>query len=115
MRKRFNLDLLDPDDPFEIDDGNRPHVYKHLPTEAGRSIAVGVEDIYDVYIADLPIYYEGQEEAPADWLMVGEVPALVLIVPLAPPNSGDKTRCRPIGLYSAGANARTKYREDLRK
>jgi len=29
--KRLDVDLLDPEDPFEIDDGNRVHLYKHLP------------------------------------------------------------------------------------
>lgn len=113
MRSRFNPDLLDPDDPFEIDEGNRPHLYKHLPNEAGRHVAVGIEDIYDVYVADLPIYYEADEEGPADWLMVGEVPALVLIAPLAPPNGGDEKSCRPIGIYSASGASRAQYRKDL--
>jgi hypothetical protein len=30
-RARFDPELLDPDDPFEIDDGNRPHLAKHSP------------------------------------------------------------------------------------
>jgi len=41
MRDRFEIDLLDPDDPFEIDDQNRPHLYKHLPAVSGRYVAVG--------------------------------------------------------------------------
>jgi hypothetical protein len=50
MRSRFDIDLLDPDNPFEIDDGNRPHLYKHLPVADGRHVSVGVEDILDVYL-----------------------------------------------------------------
>jgi len=42
MRVRFDLDLLDPDDPFEIDDANRPHLYKHLPISVDRRVAIGV-------------------------------------------------------------------------
>lgn len=114
MRKRFNLDFLSDDDPFEIDDGNRPHLYKHLPTSKGRTVAVGVEDIYDVFIADQPLFYEGDERGPADWLMVGEVPALTLVVPLAPSNEGVAHRCRPVGLYAASMATRVQYREDLR-
>jgi hypothetical protein len=30
-RARFDPELLDPDDPIEIDDGNRPHLAKHSP------------------------------------------------------------------------------------
>lgn len=36
-------------------------------------------------------------EPPAHWLMLAEVTGRVLVVPLAPANSGDWRRCRPIG------------------
>jgi len=45
MRIRFDPDLLDADDPFEIDEGNRAHLYKHLPIGHEKRVAVGVEDI----------------------------------------------------------------------
>jgi hypothetical protein len=32
-RVRFDWRLLDAEDPFEIDDGNRPHLHKHLPDD----------------------------------------------------------------------------------
>jgi hypothetical protein len=100
-RVRFNVDLLDPEDPFEIDDGNRPHLFKHLPTDvAGRYVQVGVEDIYDLYLFGDPTFYEADEEGEADWLMVGYVPGLTWLgVPLALPNSGNYRKCRPIGIY----------------
>jgi len=107
---RFNVDLLDPEDPFEIDDGNRPHLHKHLPTDdTGRPIAVGPEDILDVYLCGDPWFYEARKEGAADWLMVGSLPGLVICVPLAPPNSKDVRRCRPIGIYKPSLEERIRY------
>jgi hypothetical protein len=34
MRERFDLEALDPDDPFELDSGNLPHLTKHAPLTA---------------------------------------------------------------------------------
>jgi hypothetical protein len=105
--------LLDLDDPFEIDDDNRPHLYKHVPLADGsRLVAVGIEELYDIYVTDLPLFYPAGDDGPADWLMVGEVPTLVLVVPLAPPRSEDVTQCRPIGIYSASQELRAKYLEE---
>ncbi len=66
----LNLDLLDPDDPFEVDT-QLPHLFKHE--------VFGLEDVYDVWW-DNPLFYEAVP--PADWLMVGEVPGGLLVVPL---------------------------------
>jgi hypothetical protein len=58
-RTTLDVDLLDPDDPFEVDDGNRPHLYKHLPEDdKGRPVAVGPEDVLDAYIYGDPVFYE---------------------------------------------------------
>ena len=98
--------------PFEIDDGNRPHLYKHLPTDdTGRYVAVGVEDIFDAYRDGDPSFYEPADDSgEADWTMLAYVPGvLVISVPLAPPNSSDWTQCRPIGLDKAKAGDREKY------
>ncbi len=111
MRVRFDLDQLDAEDPFEIDEGNRPHLYKHLPTRRGRSVPVGAGEILDVYLLGDPAYFEAREDDSADWIMIGEAPGLTLLVPLAPPNSGDPTKCRPIGLYAAGHEQVTLYRQ----
>jgi hypothetical protein len=42
--------------------------------------------------------------------MVGEVPGIVLAVPLASPKSGDPRKCRPIGLYAASRDEILAYR-----
>ena len=111
MRDRFEIDLLDPDDPFEIDDGNRPHLFKHLPAVSGRYVAVGIEEILDVYLFGDPMYLPGHEEGQADWVMIGETPGVVLKVPLAPPNQPDPRKCRPIGLDGASDEERRRHRE----
>lgn len=57
-------------------------------------MAVGPEDLLDVYPYGEPSFFEADEDGPADWLMVGMVPGLTVCVPLAPPNHGDARRCR---------------------
>ena len=96
----FDLDLLDDEDPFEIDD-QAAHLFKHP--------RLGVEDIYEVWQSD-PLFYPAKP--PAHWLMVAEVAGDVLVVPLAPPDSDDPTKCRPIGCYVAATHLVTRYRED---
>ena len=44
--------------------------------------------------------------------MVAEIAGVVLVVPLAPPDSDDPTKCRPIGCYVAANHLVTRYRED---
>jgi len=93
-------ELLDEGDPFEIDD-QAAHLFKHAP--------LGVDDIYDVWASD-PLFYPAIP--PAHWLMVAEVAGQVLVVPLAPADSGDPARCRPIGCYVAAKHLADRYRED---
>ncbi len=114
-RERFDIDLLDPEDPFEIDDANRPHLYKHLPTAGAKQISVGVEDLYDMYLSGNPLYYPASEEGEADWLLFAEVPGIMLIAPLAPPRASSPSICRPIGLYGATQAERERYLSDLRE
>lgn len=96
----FDIDLLDDDDPFEIT-GQAPHLFKHGP--------LGIEDVVDVWSSD-PLFYPAKP--PAHWLMVAQVDGVVLVVPLAPAESGDRTRCRPIGCYVASEYLAARYRED---
>jgi hypothetical protein len=69
---RFDLDLLDDDDPFEID-AQAAHLFKHP--------RLGIEDIRDVWTSD-PMFYPAKP--PAHWLMVAEVEGTVLMVPTRP-------------------------------
>jgi hypothetical protein len=100
MAGRFDLDLLDDEDPFEIDD-QAAHLFKHP--------ALGIDDVYDVWRSE-PLFYAAKP--PAHWLMVSEVAGRVLVVPLAPADSKDQTKCRPIGCYEAAPTLAARYRED---
>jgi hypothetical protein len=97
---RFDPDLLEEDDPFEID-AQAAHLFKHAP--------LGTEDIHDVWSSD-PLFYPARP--PAHWLMVGDVGGQILVVPLAPSDSGNPRRCRPIGCYLAPAWLAETYRDD---
>jgi hypothetical protein len=109
-RERLDPNLLDAEDPFEIDDGNRVHLIKHLPDDdRGRPVAVGPEEIVDAYVYGDPIFYEPREDGEADWLMIGMVPGLIVCVPIAPPKSRDARWCRPIGIYKPSARDRSRY------
>ncbi len=100
MAQLFDIEVLDDDNPFEIDD-QAAHLFKHPH--------LGIDDVYDVWRSG-PLFYPAKP--PAHWLMVAEVEARVLVVPLAPPDSGDATRCRPIGCYVAAFHLAARYRED---
>lgn len=98
--ERFDVDDLDEDWPFEID-RQASHLFKHP--------GLGVDDISDAWTSQ-PLFYPARP--PAHWLMVAEVSGRVLTVPLAPANSGDRRRCRPIGCYVAADHLARRYRED---
>lgn len=98
--ERFDVDDLDEDWPFEID-RQASHLFKHP--------GLGLDDISDVWTSQ-PLFYPARP--PAHWLMVAEVAGRVLTVPLAPANSGDRRRCRPIGCYVAADHLARRYRED---
>lgn len=100
MAALFDLDGLDENDPFEID-AQAAHLFKHP--------RLGIDDVDDVWRSE-PLFYPAKP--PAHWLMVSEVLGRVLVVPLAPPNSGDARKCRPIGCYEASTALAARYRED---
>lgn len=45
-------------------------------------------------------------------LGIDDVAGQVLVVPLAPPDSSEPTKCRPIGCYVAAEHLAVRYRED---
>lgn len=94
----FDLDALDPADPFEVDD-QHAHLFKHPH--------LGLDDVLEVWCSD-PLFYPAKP--PAHWLMVAEVAGEVLVVPLAP--TATPERCRPIGCYRASRELAQTYRED---
>ena len=96
----FDLDLLNDEWPFEIDD-QVSHLFKH-PN-------LGIADIAEVWM-NSPLFYPARP--PAHWLMVAEASGQVLVVPLAPSKSGDVSRCRPIGCYVAAGHLARRYKED---
>jgi hypothetical protein len=102
--EQLNLELLDDEDPFEIDEANRPHLFSHE--------TFGDDDLDDVWTSD-PLFFRARPEGGADWLMVAEVPGGdVLVVPLAKPNSGQVTKARPIGIYRAAERLKQRYLEE---
>jgi len=104
MRSRFDPSLLDPESPFEIDERNRPHLAKHAPyTEA---------DLLDAWADPGAIFLPAAADGPADWLFVASIPGDMIQAPLAPPDSGDPAKCRPIGLYRATQEQGRRYREE---
>lgn len=104
-RVRFDPELLDDDDPFEIDDGNRPHLAKHYPYSA--------EDLGQAWGDPDRLFVAATAPGPADGLLVARLPGgRVAQVPLSPPRSGDWRRCRPIGIYEASAALAALYEED---
>ena len=93
-RARFDPELLDEHDPFEIDDGNRPHLAKHSPHSA--------EDLGDAWRDPDRLFVAATAEGPADWLLVARLPGgPVVQIPLAPPHGGGWRTTRPIGIYGA--------------
>ena len=100
MGELFDLDRLDDTDPFEID-RQATHLFKHDPH--------GIDDIYEIWHSD-PMFYPAKP--PAHWLMVAEIAGEVLMVPLAPSDHDDLTKCRPIGCYRAAKHLADHYKED---
>jgi hypothetical protein len=99
---RFDYELLDPRDPFEVD-RQVAHLFKHE--------TLGLDDAYEVW-DDNPLFYPARCQ-PAHWLLTGEVPGCdILTVPLCPGKSPRKAR--PIGVYPAPRWLDTQYRQDSR-
>ena len=98
----IDIDQLDEDDPFEFDT-QIAHLSKHPP--------FSVDDLYDVWNSN-PRFY--QCDPPASLLMVAGVAGRVIVVPITFANSGDRAKCRPIGIFEAGRDLSERYRSDER-
>jgi hypothetical protein len=81
-------DELDDDDPFEIDDDNRPHLVKHGFDET---------DLYEVW--DGVPAWAPDAKHPGRLKLHGPVPGAYLVVPCDEPKSGDPRKCRPITIF----------------
>jgi hypothetical protein len=107
VRERFDVDALDPENPFEIDVDNLPHLAKHAPFTS--------EDVLDAWAFGDPLLYPAAEDGPADWLMVARLPEGIVVIPLAPPRIDDMRKCRPIGIYEPSGVLASRYEEDSRR
>jgi hypothetical protein len=47
--------------------------------------------------------------------MVARIPGTIVVVPLAPPRSGDPRQCRPIGIYEPSPSLVERYEKDSRQ
>lgn len=114
MSDRLDVSLLDPDDPFEVDADNWPHLYKHsFARPNGRSVRIELPDVLDLYVWNAGLFYPADLDAgDAHWLFVGEIEGVVITVPLARPRSGNPGKCRPIGIYPAAALEEDLYKQD---
>lgn len=96
--------LLDPQDPFEWDLENEPHVVGEPGMDR--------DDVLDVW-CDEPQFYEDDTEGSADWLMVGEVSGPeVLVVPIAQSHYSGYAKVRPITIFTAPPHIADRYRQD---
>jgi|SRR5215207_1821469 len=103
-RDGFDPSLVEPNDPFELDDWNRAHLAKYAPfTE---------ESVLDAWADPGMFFAIAADDRSADWLMIADVGGAIVQVPLAPSQSGDPRRCRPIGVYAATAAQIERYREE---
>lgn len=101
MEELLDPDLLDAEEPFEVDDATRRQF--NLPH-------LGIDRVLDIW-ASGPLFYPAKP--PAHWLMCAEVGGRVLIVPIARSREGNFRRCRPIGCYEASKSLAAQYRRDL--
>jgi len=100
---RFDTSLLDPVDPFELDDGNVPHLAKHEGCDS--------ELLYSMWASDcrfLPAAH-----GPADWFLVADLGGEVYFAPVMPSSYSGHRKCRPIGLRRAPQMIIDSYLEAL--
>jgi uncharacterized DUF497 family protein len=75
---------------------------------------VGPGDLLDVFLyGDALFYPADRSRGDAEWIMVGQVPGLVLAIPLARSSSGDTSKCRPVSIHQASESERRRYQGDV--
>lgn len=110
---RLDVDLLDADDPFEVDQDNAPHLAKHLVMVDGRPVRVSIDDVRALFAWGAVRFYESdQSRGPAHWLIVCRIEDAVITVPIVPAANGDPSKCRPIGLFETTGEDRDAYLKD---
>lgn len=101
---RFDPELLDESDPFEIDDDNRPHLAKHSPYTP--------EDLGEAWADPDGIFVEAVR-GPAEWFLIASLTGGDIVqIPLAPSRTESWRQCRPIGIYKASQAQQDKYAEE---
>lgn len=104
-RIRFDPELLDEHDPFEIDDDNGPHLAKHASYTS--------DDVIDAWRDPHRLLVAATADGPADWLLVARLGGGDLVrVPLAASRSGLWNTCRPIGIYQASPALADLYNQE---
>jgi hypothetical protein len=102
---RLDPDLLDPLDPFELDDDNL--------AQLGKWDGLTREDLLEAWRGE-PRLFMAPESFPADWDLVSEVASVgTIVVPLMSPKSGDKTKVRPITMFRANLRTQARYLTQL--
>jgi hypothetical protein len=97
----FDIDALDDEDPFEIDDRNAPHLAKYEGCDS--------ELLYSMWAED-PQFHEAKH-LPAHWYMVASVAGTVYCATLMPSQYSGHGKCRPIGLMEAPLWLRDAWRK----
>jgi hypothetical protein len=100
---RFNPALLDPEDPFELDAVNTPHLAKHEGCDP--------ELLYSMWASDCR--FLPADHGPADWFLVADLGGETFFAPVMPSSDSDPSKCRPIGLRRAPQQLEDLYFEAL--
>lgn len=97
-KPRFDVNALDPVDPFELDADNEPHLAKHEGCDP--------ELLYSMWGGERLFF---RAHGPADWLLVADMGGEVFFAALMSPRYSGPEKCRPIGLRRAPARLATRY------
>ncbi len=87
----FNVDDLDPRDPFQIDERNAPHLAKHEGCDP--------ELLYSMWVSECRFFPAAH--GPADWFMVADVGGEFFVAALMRSAVASDGKCRPVGLRRA--------------